>query len=62
MTKKNLIVQDPIGDGVGARKLKVRLSLSRIGHVAEKPMEFYYLDELIYITLHLAGFLHPVIF
>ena len=35
MTKKNLIVQDPIGDGVGARKLKVRLSLSRTGHVGD---------------------------
>ena len=29
MTKKNVIPQDPIGDGVGARKLKVRFSLSR---------------------------------
>ena len=26
MTKKNVIAQDPIGDGVGARKLKVRFS------------------------------------
>ena len=25
-------------------------------------MEVYYLDELIIITLHVAGFLHPVIF
>ena len=33
MTKKNVIPQDPIGDGVGARKLKVRFSLSRTGHV-----------------------------
>ena len=33
MTKKNVIAQDPIGDGVGARKLKVRFSLSRTGHV-----------------------------
>ena len=32
MTKKNVIAQDPIGDGVGARKLKVRFSLSRTGH------------------------------
>ena len=27
----------------------------------EKPMEVYYLDEWIIITLHVAGFLHPVI-
>ena len=33
MTKKNVIPQDPIGDGVGARKLKARFSLSRTGHV-----------------------------
>ena len=32
MTKKNVIAQDPIGDGVGARTLKVRFSLSRTGH------------------------------
>ena len=25
-------------------------------------MELYYLDELIIITLHVAGFLHPAIF
>ena len=34
MTKKNVIAQDPIGDGVGARKLKVRFSLSRTGQYA----------------------------
>ena len=28
----------------------------------EKPMEVYYLDEWIIITLHVAGFLHPAIF
>ena len=27
-----------------------------------KPMEVYYLDEWIIITLHVAGFLHPAIF
>ena len=36
MTKKNVIAQDPIGDGVGARKLKVRFSLSRTGHVHDR--------------------------
>ena len=30
--------------------------------MAEKPMEVYYLDEWIIITLHVAGFLHPAIF
>ena len=33
MTKKNVIPQDPIGDGVGARKLKVRFSLSRLNMI-----------------------------
>ena len=30
--------------------------------IAENPMEVYYLDEWIIITLHVAGFLHPAIF
>ena len=30
--------------------------------IMEKPMEVYYLDEWIIITLHVAGFLQPVIF
>ena len=30
--------------------------------ITEKPMEVYYRDELIIITLHVAGFLHPAIF
>ena len=29
--------------------------------ITEKPMEVYYLDEWIIITLHVAGFLHPAI-
>ena len=29
--------------------------------ITEKPMEVYYLDEWIIITLHGAGFLHPAI-
>ena len=47
MTKKNLIVQDPIGDGVGARKLKVRLSLSRTGHEQTWSDARYMLCEMI---------------
>ena len=31
-------------------------------NITEKPMEVYYLDEWIIITLHVAGFLHPAIF
>ena len=31
-------------------------------HYTEKPKEVFYLDELIIIILHVAGFLHPVIF
>ena len=30
--------------------------------ITEKPMEVYYLDEWIIISLHVAGFLHPAIF
>ena len=30
--------------------------------ITEKPMEVYYLDEWIIITLHVGGFLHPAIF
>ena len=28
----------------------------------KSPLEVYYLDEWIIITLHVAGFLHPTIF
>ena len=30
--------------------------------ITEKPMEVYYLDEWIIITLYVAGFPHPAIF
>ena len=37
-------------------------SFSAPQSITEKPMEVYYLDEWIIITLHVAGFLHPAIF
>ena len=37
-------------------------SFSAPQSIAEKPMEVYYLDEWIIITLYVAGFLHPAIF
>ena len=30
--------------------------------ITEKPMEVYFLDEWIIITLYVTGFLHPVIY
>ena len=37
-------------------------SFSAPQSITEKPMEVYYLDEWIVITLHVAGFLHPARF
>ena len=37
-------------------------SFSAPRSITEKPMEDYYLDEWIIITLHVAGFLHPALF
>ena len=39
-----------------------RHQFSALQSITEKPMEVYYLDEWIIITLHVAGFLHPAIF
>ena len=55
MTKKNVIAQDPIGDGVGARKLKVRFSLSRTGHVISV---FGYTDKIIKIDINYYLFIY----
>ena len=37
-------------------------SFSARQSITDKPMEVYYLDERIIITLDVAGFLHPAIF
>ena len=39
-----------------------RHQFSALQSITEKPMEVYYLDELIIITQHVACFLHPAIF
>ena len=43
------------------RQYSTGTSLSAPQSIVEKPMEVNYLNELIIITLHVAGFLHPVI-
>ena len=54
MTKKNVIVQDPVGHGVYARKSNVRLCRRGTGHGSinvsmglEVPREWYIFEEYV---------------